>query len=157
MLITKGHTPRSTWRFLPYRSDSLTRPLPDRQSWFAFSDVPLNTPDEFATLNALFNVQDDRSSRPDILTSSLHSRVEPACWAETDGLDPARDLRVYMRLVNRIIKKACQFRCIPLFSPKVRLGEKPWFILNGLHPPAETSPVFACGFVKTSGGFATLA
>ena len=146
-----------TWRFLPYRSQSLTRPLPDRQSWFAFSDVPLNTPDEFATLNALFNVQDERSSRPNILTSSSHIRVEPAYWAETDGLDPARDLRVYMRLVNRIIKKACQFRCIPLFSPKLRLGEKPWFILNGLHPPAETSPVFAFGFVKTSGGFAALA
>ena len=145
-----------TWRFLPYRSQSLTRPLPDRQSWFAFSDVPLNTPDEFATLNVLFNVQGERSSRPNIPVSSSHVRVESGYWAETDSLDPSRDLRVYMRLVNRI-KKAYQFRCISTFLPKVRLREKSWFVLNGLHPPAETSPVFAFGFVKTSGGFAALA
>ena len=147
----------STWQFLPYRSDSPARPLSDRQSWFAFSDVPLNTRDEFASLNALMNVQDERSSRPNTPTSFHHIRVEPAHWAETDWLHPARDLRVYMRSANRIMNRACRFRCMLTFLAKVRLRKEPWFILNGFHPPVEASPVFAFGFVKTSGGFALLA
>src|SRR2546426_3929844 len=107
----------SRWQFLPYPSDSVARPAPDRQSWFAFSGLLLDTQDEFANLNGL---------------------------------------RVYMRLANRIIR-VYRFRCISTFLAKMRLQEEPWFVLSGSHPPAETSPVFAFGFVKTSGGFAVLA
>ena len=135
----------STWQFLPNRADYPARPLSDRQSWFAFSDVPLNTRDEFASLNALFNVQDERSSRPNIPSSFSCIRVKPAHWAETDSLHPARDLRVFMRSANRIINRAYRFRCMLTLLTKVRLRKEPWFIPNGFHPPAEASPVFAFG------------
>src|SRR5207237_8169962 len=95
----------ATWRYLQYRSDFLTRSGSDRQSWFAFSNLPLNTRDEFAILNALLNVQDERWSRPNLPTSFPYIGFEPH-WA-------------------------------------VRLKQEPWFILNGFHPRAESSPVFA--------------
>ena len=152
--ITDITAKTSTWQFLPYRSDSPARPLSDRQSWFAFSDVPLNTRDEFASLNALFNVQDERWSRPSIPASFL--RIEPVNWEETDSLHPIRSLRSCMRSANRTKNRAYRFLCMLTFFTKVRLGKEPWFILNGFRPPAEASPVFAFGFVKTSGGFPAL-
>src|ERR1700740_58784 len=83
--VTDTTAKTSTWQFLPYRADFPARPLSDRRSWFAFLDLPLNTRDEFASLNALINVQDERSSRPDVPTSfSPRVRVEPAHWEETD-------------------------------------------------------------------------
>ena len=72
------------------------------------------------------------------------------------SLNPIRDLRVDMRQATWIINRAYPFRCIPTFAAKVRLRQEPWFIPNGFHPPVESSPVFAFGLVKTSGGFALL-
>jgi len=143
------------WPYLPHRSDFLARPGSDRQSWFAFSDLPLNTRDEFAILDALLNIQDERSSRPNPPTPFPHIGFEPH-WAETDSLNPIRDLRVDMRQATWIINRAYPFRCIPAFAAKVRLRQEPWFIPNGFHPPVESSPVFAFGLVKTSGRFALL-
>ena len=154
--VTDMTAKTATWRNLPYRSDFLAKPGSDRQPWFAFSDLPLNTLDEFAILNALLNVQDKRSSRPNLPTPSPHIGFEPH-WAETDSLNPVCVRGVCMRLAHRIINRACLFRCISTFRAKVRLMQEPWFILNGFHPPAESSPVFAFGLVKTSGGFALLA
>jgi hypothetical protein len=142
--VTDSTAKTSTWQFLPSRADFPTRPLSDRQSWFAFSDLPLNTRDEFASLNALFNVQDERSSRPNIPISFL--RIEPAYWEETDWLHPIRGMPSCMRSANRVMNRAYRFRCML----------EPWFILNGFHPPVEASPVFAFSFVKTSGGSAAL-
>ena len=61
--VTDVDAKTPAWRYLPYRSDFLARPGSDRQSWFAFSDLPLNTRDESAILNALLNVQADMRMR----------------------------------------------------------------------------------------------
>jgi hypothetical protein len=144
--VTDSTAKTSTWQFLPYRADFPSRPLSNRQSWFAFSDLPLNTRDEFACLNALSNVQDERSSRPNIPAAFSRRRIEPAYREETDSLQPIRGLRSRMHLANRSSNRAYRFRCML----------EPWFILNGFHPPVEASPVFAFSFVKTSGGSAAL-
>jgi len=151
--VTNVIAKTATWRYLTHRSDFLAMPGSDRRSWFAFSDLPLNTRDEFAILNALLCVQDERSSRPNLPASSPHRGFE-LHWAETDSLNPARVLGVCMRLTSRIIiiNRAYPFRSIPTFSTKVRLTQEPWFICNGFHPPAESSPVFAFGLVKTAEG-----